>query len=288
MLEQEVLQLRAQVSALQSGNPGAVLPMDISSHSTLNSFSPAPHSDTHNASIDPLLSSDIDPSLRSTFSPGSGRHGRRHSDFFPPGQGAGDRSPSLSHAMNPKNHSLTRMVHDAALRTGHAINVTNANAAFNVSGPFGTHSDKGSVHSGHDGEFGHQHGSPDHGHHSQRPHSTGSRSMAPPSSGQRNQQQIQGGRGKEKAFAIPPLPPQPAVERLVAAYVDFVGVSAPIVHIPTLGKQLVKIREGRDVEESDVFVVMMVLGQFSVLMICGNESKLTLVSIEHDGISKIC
>jgi hypothetical protein len=69
------------------------------------------------------------------------------------------------------------------------------------------------------------------------------------------------GKGKVRQFAIPPLPPQPAVERLVAAYVDFVGVTAPIVHIPTLGRQLTKIREGNDVEESDVFVVMMVLGE---------------------------
>jgi hypothetical protein len=71
------------------------------------------------------------------------------------------------------------------------------------------------------------------------------------------------GNGKQKRnFAIPPLPPQPAVERLVAAYVDFVGVAAPIIHIPTLGKQLLKIREGgNDVEESDVFIVMMMLGR---------------------------
>ena len=33
-----------------------------------------------------------------------------------------------------------------------------------------------------------------------------------------------------------------------------------MIHIPTLGKQIIKIREGRDVEEGDVFVVMMVLG----------------------------
>jgi hypothetical protein len=70
------------------------------------------------------------------------------------------------------------------------------------------------------------------------------------------------GNGKQKRhFQIPALPPQPAVERLVAAYVDFVGVAAPIIHIPTLGKQLIKIREGgNDVEESDVFIVMMMLG----------------------------
>jgi hypothetical protein len=71
------------------------------------------------------------------------------------------------------------------------------------------------------------------------------------------------GNGKAKRpFAIPPLPPQPAVERLVAAYVDFVGVTAPIIHVPTLGKQLIKIREGgNDVEQSDVFIVMMMLGE---------------------------
>jgi hypothetical protein len=82
-----------------------------------------------------------------------------------------------------------------------------------------------------------------------------------------------GGKGKEREFAIPPLPPQPAVERLVAAYVDFVGVTAPIVHIPTLGKQLAKIREGNDVEESDVFVVMMVLGE--CMSFCARVNSLT-------------
>jgi hypothetical protein len=51
------------------------------------------------------------------------------------------------------------------------------------------------------------------------------------------------------------------VERLVAAYVDFVGVTAPIIHIPTLGKQLLKIRNNNNVEQSDVFIVMMVLGE---------------------------
>jgi hypothetical protein len=45
----------------------------------------------------------------------------------------------------------------------------------------------------------------------------------------------------------------------VAAYVDFVGVTAPIVHIPTLGKQISRMRSGQDVDESDIFVVMMVL-----------------------------
>jgi len=66
------------------------------------------------------------------------------------------------------------------------------------------------------------------------------------------------GRSRRR-FQVPPLPPQPAVERLVAAYVDFVGVTAPIVHIPTLGKQISRMRSGQDVDESDIFVVMMVL-----------------------------
>lgn len=72
---------------------------------------------------------------------------------------------------------------------------------------------------------------------------------------------------KRKTFAVPPLPPQPAVERLVAAYVDFVGVTAPIIHIPTLGKQLLKIRNNsNDVEQSDVFIVMMVLGESLIVI----------------------
>jgi hypothetical protein len=62
------------------------------------------------------------------------------------------------------------------------------------------------------------------------------------------------------------------VERLVAAYVDFVGVTAPIIHIPTLGQQLMRIREARDVEESDVFVVMMVLGKFTLADISNQSS----------------
>jgi len=53
----------------------------------------------------------------------------------------------------------------------------------------------------------------------------------------------------------------------VAAYVDFVGVTAPIIHIPSLGKQLIKIRESRDVEQSDVFVVMMVLGESDTFLL---------------------
>lgn len=164
--------------------------------------------------------------------------------------------------MNPKSHSLTRMVHDAALRTGHAINVNNANAAFNVSGPFGSSSDKGSV----DGEYGH--GSPDRVHPALRASSNSRLGNVQPSIMRKGSSAGIGGKGKAKTFPVPPLPPQPAVERLVAAYVDFVGVSAPIVHIPTLGKQLIKIREGRDVEDSDVFVVMMVLGQLRRLRAC--------------------
>ena len=66
-----------------------------------------------------------------------------------------------------------------------------------------------------------------------------------------------------KQLSIPVLPPQAAVERLVAAYVDFVGVTAPMIHIPTLGKQINRLREGKDVTETDIFVVTMVLGESS-------------------------
>lgn len=155
--------------------------------------------------------------------------------------------------MNPKSQALTRMVHDAALRTGHAVHQANAISAFNAPGGFNG-SDKGSV--------------------AFSPEDASSPQMRPPRQGSISTPNGQGyaplahgsangsesGRRK-KAFSIPPLPPQPAIERLVAAYVDFVGVTAPIIHIPTLGKQLQKIRDGRDVEESDVFVVMMVLGE---------------------------
>ena len=64
---------------------------------------------------------------------------------------------------------------------------------------------------------------------------------------------------QRKCFDIPPLPPKAAVDRLIAAYMDFVGVIAPILYIPQLGKQLQSVRDDPEVSQGDVFVVMMVL-----------------------------
>lgn len=64
---------------------------------------------------------------------------------------------------------------------------------------------------------------------------------------------------QRKQFDIPPLPPKAAVDRLIAAYMDFVGVIAPILYIPQLGKQLQSVRDDPEVSQGDVFVVMMVL-----------------------------
>lgn len=67
------------------------------------------------------------------------------------------------------------------------------------------------------------------------------------------------GKRQRKCFDIPPLPPKAAVDRLIAAYMDFVGVIAPILYIPQLGKQLQSVRDDPEVSQGDVFVVMMVL-----------------------------
>jgi hypothetical protein len=166
------------------------------------------------------------------------------------------------------------MVHDAALRTGHAsLN----NSTMNPPGPSSsaaTNSERGSV-VGNDSPAALETGdglatSPDV---IPTPKSTGnsaSKDHRPPTASPLNTSASltsgNSGKSKRRTFTIPPLPPQAAVERLVAAYVDFVGVTAPIIHIPTLGKQLIKIREGTDVDESDVFVVMMVLGALTHLV----------------------
>lgn len=152
------------------------------------------------------------------------------------------------------------MVHDAALRTGHAAN---GGSSLNPSGSNASGSDRGSVLGGVD--------SPIIGNDREEAHTSPETVLTPHSGHKRHPSASplatsatlsvsSGGKPKRK-ITIPPLPPQPAVERLVAAYVDFVGVTGPIIHIPTLGRQLVKIREGTDVEEGDIFVVMMVLGE---------------------------
>jgi hypothetical protein len=185
---------------------------------------------------------------------------RRHSDYpYPPTPGLDSprSSPYLPHRPHPTGQtsnvlasSLTKMVHDAALRTGHA---QNQQQALGPPAAPSSISDRGS----HDSPIAE--------------HST----IAPPErsdsalSSRRHVNSphaanlsVSSGKSKQRRqFSVPPLPPQAAVERLVAAYVDFVGVTAPIIHIPSLGKQLIKIREGRDVEQSDIFVVMMMLGE---------------------------
>lgn len=190
---------------------------------------------------------------------------RRGSDQFPPHD-----SPHHGRSGSIGGHatSLTRLVHDAALRTGHASN-SHSHTTLNQAMSSASGSEKGSTTDSPAAGPGPALGIelpidrpiPDQvPSRSQSLKSAVANSNSPmtTSSGYGH------GNGKQKRhFAIPALPPQPAVERLVAAYVDFVGVTAPIIHIPTLGKQLIKIREGgNDVEESDVFIVMMMLGMF--------------------------
>ena len=312
-LEQEVAELRAQVAAYQSGDPIAIQQAQAARAVTIPLASPAApevmgldtprstsslHSD-HAASlpIDPALIQDFDGSnaprsswdspvpLASINTYAQPAHIRRSSEHLMSPHGHGDRSPSLSSAMNPKSQALTRMVHDAALRTGHASNQANAISAFNMPGQgygsphsYGSHLGQPhgpsslSEHAGNHGDdtvspellsrnmngggliSGKRFGSLGNAYNLAHPPISSSGSDAGSS------------RTKRKPFSVPPLPPQPAVERLVAAYVDFVGVTAPIIHIPTLGQQLMRIRESRDVEESDVFVVMMVLGKLTPIL----------------------
>lgn len=61
---------------------------------------------------------------------------------------------------------------------------------------------------------------------------------------------------------IPALPPPAAVDRLVQVYIDFVQIMLPILHMPTFERQLQRVREkSADVQESDIFFVLMVLGK---------------------------
>jgi len=159
------------------------------------------------------------------------------------------------------------MVHDVALRTGHAQN----GSAMQPPAPgSAAGSEKGSVV---DSPMDDGVSPQDHAHGARRP------ITASPLAASNASVSSKG--SKKRSFNVPPLPPQPAVERLVAAYVDFVGVTAPIIHIPTLGKQLIKIREARDVEQSDIFVVMMVLGKL-ILAACLTRSS------EYHGFVPIC
>ncbi|RXK40030.1 fungal specific transcription factor [Tremella mesenterica] len=268
-LEQEIRSLRAQVAALTSGNgePSSQNRRSVAAGAFQAISGYTPERDDNTRPTTPW-----DSPAHNTY--------RRQSDFPPLPSPLGTeppRSPFTAQRVYPYGQltgappstSLTRMVHDAALRTGHAAN--NA-TTLNPPGPSsvgGSGSDRGGSALGTDSPTTAviEGPSPD-------------TINVPPSPGMtafpggrplHSASQIQAhmvyttltptsshGKGK-RVISIPPLPPQSAVERLVAAYVDFVGVSAPIIHIPTLGKQLMKLREGTDVEPADIFVVMMVL-----------------------------
>ncbi|WVQ65613.1 uncharacterized protein L199_003791 [Kwoniella botswanensis] len=300
-LEQEVTSLRAQVAALQQNDTIGQTKKYIAANA-----SNAVSSFRSDFPIDPALmgedgsSSSLrspleSPSL-SSYGYGHGHghgHQRRHSDYpFPSTPLTSDppRSPYQSSSKHHHNHhatgqtvgiqstSLTRMVHDAAYRTGHAANAV---SALYASGG-GSGSEKGSsVHGGSTDSPVISNIDPASHNNNGTNDSSPETVLTPrsatsgiPIQGNKRRHSVSPlanpaqllsssmgsvGKPKRRTFAIPPLPPQPAVERLVAAYVDFVGVTGPIIHIPSLGKQLMKIREGTDVEESDIFVVMMVL-----------------------------
>ncbi|WVR06484.1 hypothetical protein IAU60_003515 [Kwoniella sp. DSM 27419] len=281
-LEQEVATLRAQVEALQSGEP---LPRKHHAPISVPHSAPSLRTDFP---LDPALAGEDgqlrspleSPSLTHAYGQGYG-HTRRHSDYPLPATPmsldsprspftSGLRGPAMGQTPGIHATSLTRMVHDAALRTGHAIH---PGSSMNPPGSNASGSEKGSSVQGVDSPVATLadvdcQTSPDG---IPTPRRAGLALPGPSASRRRPSSSplaatsaLLGSMSgpvkvKRRTFAIPPLPPQPAVERLVAAYVDFVGVTAPIIHIPSLGKQLMKMREGTDVEESDVFVVMMVL-----------------------------
>ncbi|WRT67942.1 uncharacterized protein IL334_004916 [Kwoniella shivajii] len=288
-LEQEVASLRAQVAALQSSDTIGQTKKQIATNASqaVSSFrsdfplDPALMNEDGNSSTlqSPLESPNISNQSFQQYGQGHGHsgHHRRHSDYpYPSTPLTSDppRSPFFNTRPHPtgqaagiQSTSLTRMVHDAAYRTGHAVNsASSLNPAGSATG-----SDKGSSIHGTDSpvtqntEVG-NYSSPENVLTPKSGIAIPGPPRRPPSASPlatpANLLSSSGGsnsKSKRRPFAIPPLPPQPAVERLVAAYVDFVGVTGPIIHIPSLGKQLMKIRDGVDVEEGDVFVVMMVL-----------------------------
>lgn len=265
--------LRAQVASLTNGagfpDLATALPTPTSTaHVPLPKPSPTlstpgtsavPSFARSDLMIDPSLQNEgPDQALRSPWDSPSFFSGRRHSDFpFPPTPNGvtGSEAPRSPYFGRPYNQqgatSLTRMVHDAALRTGHAQN--NSAVVLNPPPASIAGSEKGST----DSPVG------DNGDTLSPNDPLGLNKRLPTASSPLATSASVSSKGSKRraGFSVPPLPPQPAVERLVAAYVDFVGVTAPIIHIPTLGKQLIKIRNNTDVEQSDVFVVMMVLGK---------------------------
>ena len=296
-LEQEVATLRAQIAAMSQNtddNGASMVKREIAERASeaVQTFSrPHPESGFARPSdllIDPSLQNETgESSLRSPWdSPGfAGQFPhRRHSEFafsssgfdsprspYTPGHStSASRTQMMGQQSGIGASSLTRLVHDAAFKTGHA---QNAYTQLHALGANQTGSEKGSDYSAADtprldsvvpspqdppaGKYGQatsaSTSAPSNAHF-RPPTSSPLATAASVSSGKSSS-------AKRRHFSVPPLPPQPAVERLVAAYVDFVGVTAPIIHIPSLGKQLIKIRENRDVEQSDIFVVMMVLGK---------------------------
>ncbi|KAK4685133.1 hypothetical protein P7C73_g5030, partial [Tremellales sp. Uapishka_1] len=244
-LEQEVSALKAQVAALTSGGLPPQLSSSTSHHAPQSYTRPPPPPQTispietsssrffmhqgREMVIDPALSNE---GLESPNQPISSPW-RRHSDYPLPPTPYLSRPHPTGQPLGINSNSLSRLVADAAVRTGHAVNHGSVVSA-NSESPIAESSSPDPLNTPRSSRL--------HGGHS-----------IPPSPLTTSL------KIKKRAFNVPPLPPQPAVERLVAAYVDFVGVTAPIIHIPSLGKQLIRVREGTDVHQSDVFMVMMVL-----------------------------
>jgi hypothetical protein len=319
-LEQEVAALRAQIQSLSSGSGSengqtgytGNTKRDIA-HSASQAvasfrsdYPPTPLSISTGSSsmgmsipIDPSLTGghEYDQPMRSPWDSSPRRGSDYHTLSSPhehPTHGHG-RSGSIG-GIGTHATSLTRLVHDAALRTGHASN-SHSHSTLNQAMSNASGSEKGSTTDSPIGLTGmdlptlpERPSSTDQHNMTQMPtpkSTLGSvKSMNNSSASPHTGSSGTGQGGKQKrAFAVPPLPPQPAVERLVAAYVDFVGVTAPIIHVPTLGKQLVKIREGgNDVEQSDIFIVMMMLGTSKWAKMVWRLTD----SAEYNGICAIC
>jgi hypothetical protein len=213
--------------------------------------------------IDPSLTNEHEAPLRSPWDSSPRRGSTDQFALAPMADTLHGRSGPFN-AGTPAT-SLTRLVHDAALGTGHA---SNPHAGPNQPRSNASGSEKDTPTDSPIGATGgielpERSNSTSGDNLQQATLASALMGMTSQRSNHTNSPHSSSHSKPKRNFAIPPLPPQPAVERLVAAYVDFVGVTAPIIHIPTLGKQLIKIREGGpDVEESDVFIVMMMLGEW--------------------------